>query len=430
VAGAPGSGKSAILLEAAIRACEFVGVCIVCPTGVLVHSFKAKLPEKDGIENIRVDTIQGILNYKRPGADAKVRWSPPSALRRIDLILVDEASQYEDREWQRFFTVIQEQPHKPFVMTVADFQQLQPIVSGALCRQHCECMQKVVLDTVYRSSDEPHLLFLNRIRLKQPDRALLQEYFDDRHWRHQSLEWCVAEGMRLADIEKQPFSWLTTTNEGASEVCQAALTLLSVGPAEIATGYLCDPSTKSTLRIVAKPGILLRLSRNFDKTRGFVNGAVVEVCESLRGNAVFTAKLVGSGNMVLVHPMEEDGQTFLPCCYGYATTIRRAQGADLHHGCLYFNQPMIAGRGYGYVGVSRFRSRSGCYLYGKLRRTDFLPVGPELEDEVLERGYDSLDSEDDGGCGLEYAFDENAECPDDLDPADDLGNVLLDFDPY
>ena len=87
---------------------------------------------------------------------------------------------------------------------------------------------------------------------------------------------------------------------------------------------------------MARRGILIiRLSRNFDKQRGFVNGAVAEVCESLRGNAVFTARLVGAGNMVLVHPMEEDGARFLPCCYGYTTTIRRAQGADLYHGCIY-----------------------------------------------------------------------------------------------
>ena len=116
------------------------------------------------------------------------------------------------------------------------------------------------------------------------------------------------------------------------------------------------------------------------------------VCESLRGNAVFTARLVGTGNMVLVHPMKDsDGGTFLPCCYGYATTIRRAQGADMHHGCVYFNQKKrAAARGYGYVGVSRFNTRAGCFLYGKLRRSDFLPGGEELEEEVLERGYESV----------------------------------------
>ena len=127
VKGRPGSGKSAVLLEAAIRACASIQVLIVCPTGVLVHSFKARLPEVEGIENISCDTIHGVLNYKRPGADSKVQWTPPSALRRIDLILCDEGSQYENQEWDRLFQVVKEQPHAPFLGIVADFQQLQPV---------------------------------------------------------------------------------------------------------------------------------------------------------------------------------------------------------------------------------------------------------------------------------------------------------------
>lgn len=97
---------------------------IVAPTGVLIHSFKAKLPDMDGVENISIDTIQGVLNYKRLGADSKVRWSPPSALRKYDLIFCDEGSQYDDLEWSRLFTCTREQPHKPFTAVVADFKQL------------------------------------------------------------------------------------------------------------------------------------------------------------------------------------------------------------------------------------------------------------------------------------------------------------------
>ena len=50
--------------------------------------------------------------------------------------------------------------------------------------------------------------------------------------------------------------------------------------------------------------------------------------------------------------------------------------------------------GYAYVGVSRFRTRKGCYLYGVLRQSDFLPVGADKEEEHWERGYDSLNSSD------------------------------------
>ena len=86
-----------------------------------------------------------------------------------------------------------------------------------------------------------------------------------------------------------------------------------------------------------------------------------------------------------------------------------------------------AARGYGYVGVSRFRSREGVHIFGKLRRTDFLPVGPELETEVLQRGYDSVDSDDEEGAGLEYAFaDEDEES--DTEVGVDRGNVLGDVD--
>ena len=34
-----------------------------------------------------------------------------------------------------------------------------------------------------------------------------------------------------------------------------------------------------------------------------------------------------------------------------------------------------ASRGYAYVGCSRFKKRAGFFLYGRLRVSDFLPVG-------------------------------------------------------
>ena len=184
-------------------------------------------------------------------------------------------------------------------------------------------------------------------------------------------------------------------------------------------------------QILAIETFSTRPTRNFDKQRGFVNGAIGVVCHSLRGNSVFTVRLQSTNNMVLVHPMEERGERFLPCCYGYATTIRRAQGADLEHGCMYFDQlKRPAARGYGYVAASRFKTRSGCHLYGKLRRSDFLPVGPDLESEHLERGYESMSSADSDGAGLEYAFSEGSgEESDTQDLSAYTANFLNDFEP-
>ena len=155
----------------------------------------------------------------------------------------------------------------------------------------------------------------------------------------------------------------------------------------------------------------MRLTRNLNKGRGFVNGATAIIEDSLEGNAVFTARLVGTGNLVLVHPIHEHGAIFLPCCYGYATTIRRAQGADLHHGCIFLDQKRRAAqRGYAYLACSRFKSRAGCYLYGRLRTSDFLPVDDVREDgklddnEIVERGYLSVSSDGDDGEGIALAY--------------------------
>ena len=262
---------------------------------------------------------------------------------------------------------------------------------------------------MYRSKDPDHLLFQNRIRVKQPTRQALREYFGSRHWKRRSLSQYVADGMHMGAEQGEQFTWLTATNKGSAQVCLAALQNLGITEADLKNGYSCDPQTKSDLRILARPGIVLRLSRNHDKFRGFVNGAVCVVEQSLYGNTVFTAKLLASGNLVLVHPMEEDGVRFLPCCYGYATTIRRAQGVSLSLGCIYFDQHYHAAqRGYGYVAVSRFRTKAGCHLYGKMRRTDFLPVGDEASDEDIERtAVSQSESDSEDGSGPMYDSDDD-----------------------
>ena len=229
--------------------------------------------------------------------------------------------------------------------------------------------------------------------------------------------------MSKAQVAAEPFVWLTATNQGASEVCEAALELAGITKLMLETGYFCDPTSKSSLRIVAKPGVYIRLCRNFDKKRGFVNGAIGIVVESLHGNAVFVVRLIGTGNLVLVHPMREHGETFLPCCYGYATTIRRAQGADLHHGCIYMDQlKRVAARGYAYVACSRFKSKAGCHLYGHLRVSDFLPVGLPREGEITERGVESQSSDEEcaGSSKIFRAF----ECR----PDDEQEEIPLDSD--
>ena len=226
--------------------------------------------------------------------------------------------------------------------------------------------------------------------------------------------------MKKKEAAGEPFVWLCATNAGAAEVCRAALRTHGISDEELEKGYLPDPASKSNLRILARPGLLIRLTRNCEKQRGFVNGAVGIIKEALYQNSIFIVELIVSKVLVLVSPIVEEKAVFLPCTYGWATTIRRAQGSTLTLGCVYFNQKFFAaGRGYGYVAVSRFRKRSGVYLFGKLRRTDFLPVKEESPDEVLVRG--------------EYSMSDNDSDLDDevMDGMDDIGdaNMIVEDEP-
>ena len=63
-------------------------------------------------------------------------------------------------------------------------------------------------------------------------------------------------------------------------------------------------------------------------------------------------------------------------------TIRRAQGSTLDTVGLLFDR-RCADRGYAYVGSSRVRRRDDLWLVGRVRRTDWLPVGDGTDEDEL-----------------------------------------------
>ena len=184
----------------------------------------------------------------------------------------------------------------------------------------------------------------------------------------------------------------------------------------IEKGFPTDPNQGESLLFYASPCVIVRLTRIVDKDRGYVNGVVGVVRQVLSRSegdipTVFTVEL-STGVLILVHPIYDKKRCFLPCTYGYATTIRRSQGATYRHGRIWFDHSYPPERGYGYVAASRFKSKAGIYLFGKIRRTDWLPVRESKEamehdqvhrSEESDSDYDSDDEEararprDDGG---------------------------------
>ena len=89
----------------------------------------------------------------------------------------------------------------------------------------------------------------------------------------------------------------------------------------------------------------------------------------------------------------------------------------MHQGCLFFDHNYPPARGYGYVATNRLKTKTGLYHYGRIRRTDWLPVGPALDTEQLFRGPES----DDG----EAMADEDAEAREMDENYDDAGGFYV-----
>ena len=271
-----------------------------------------------------------------------------------------------------------------------------------------QCLSEKVkgfhLTANYRTDDEDLKAFLRVVRVEQPQKSYLQSFFRGRHLQgplQECLRWTLSEGRRRG----VNFTWLCVTNpRGVRKVNLAALRALPqpITEEDLERDGFPGDAAAFAGPIILRVGLRLRLSRNLDKPRGFVNGALCTIVEVL-SRAVAVVELT-NGKLCLLHPVSDGNKTFLPCAYGYATTIRKAQGASLEAVVLFFDHCYPPERGYGYVGASRAKWKAGLFFYGRLRRTDWLPVGPGAIGEQEER----QDSSKSSASGSE----------DDYDPAD------------
>ena len=263
-------------------------------------------------------------------------------------------------------------------MLVGDFQQLQPIVGQP--RLHQNLQEQILQGAVTcvrlrqheaaRSTDPAMLDFLNRARQSQPSRAELESFFRGRLW-STDLEEAV-RCARTLERDGKDFTFLTVTNRGAAAINRARLQLqFPQAASELANNGGVPTDTEP---VVLDPGMRLRLTYNVDKDRSFVNGQMGSIRLMLRRDIFVLAS--DQGTSILVHLICVKGQMFLPVAYGWATTIRRAQGATLGRVGLWFDR-RVGDRGYAYVGVSRAKLKADVYHLGQIRRTDWRAVGGE-----------------------------------------------------
>jgi nucleoside-triphosphatase THEP1 len=399
VTGKPGAGKTEAVCACAVEAAEKgERVLIACPIGALVDTYRQKLPPN---ENIVVETVHSSHRITRR---ADEQYVPPGRLRTFDLIIYDEVSQLEASVWNMVKVAIEELNPHPFVCLVGDFKQLQPAFGEAELK---ETMRQMVIDGTIkhidlqqhphaRSTDPALLEFLSKVRDEQPERNEIGTFFDDRHLAPGSScrdDAAVFDAVQKSvEIEQEAgkhFVFLTVTNPSALKINHTRCMLEFGDHPDVkdATRWRqSDPDLGGL--VVAVKGMRIRLTRNVDKERSFVNGTLATV-EYVLSPEVFVA-VTTTGIRILVHPVKYDGEHFMPYSYGYATTMRKAQGSTMDLVCLWFDHKYAPDRGYAYVGASRVRRAIDLYLMGKIRRSDWLPVGMDARGgEQERRGSDS-----------------------------------------
>ncbi|CAE7621665.1 Usp17lc [Symbiodinium sp. CCMP2592] len=384
VKGGPGTGKTEVIIAAAQRALDDgCKVLIAGPIGLLVALYRTRLAPSP---NLTMETLHASFKVTR---SADEQYVPPGRLRSYDLIIFDEISQIDAHVWKILQTALAELYPQPFIVFVGDFQQLQPILGVHQLQLDLERQAaQALLPTIElqphaaaRSTDPVMLDFLGVVRERQPSRQSLERFFDGRMFSKNPVT-AARQAKAFEIANEQTFTFLTVTNRGAYAMNMQSLKLdfpEAAASIESGAGYPAD-SASGQDRILVEVGMRLRLTRNLDKDRGFVNGNLGIVKSKLRPD-VFVVKTI-QGVLILVHPVTIKGHKFIPACYAYATTIRRAQGATLGAACLCFDRRR-PDRGYAYVGASRVKQHTHLFHMGPVRRTDWLPVNGNPDQEQI-----------------------------------------------
>ena len=277
-------------------------------------SVRLRLPAGNLID---VETIHSAFKVTR---DRDAQYNPPGRLRQYDLIIFDEVSQIDTAVWQCLQVALSELSPCPYLVFVGDFQQLQPIFGEHQLRQNLQeqeaagNLHRVELQqhAAARSTDPQMLEFLAHARVHQPSRNCLEWFFEGRKL-SRDLDVAARQAVRVEQQNPgKTFTFLTVTNRGAQALNLARLKIEFPEAArkieameDVVVG---DPAAEAGLLSLEK-GMRVRLTRNLDKERGFVNGNMGVIVEMLTKES-FIMRTV-QGVLLLVHPIRVGNTTFV-----------------------------------------------------------------------------------------------------------------------
>ena len=278
-----------------------------------MHSPRLRLPPNN---LIAIETVHSAFKVTRKRDE---QYNPPGRLRHYDLIILDEVSQIDQEVWRCLQTALAELHPCPFVVFVGDFQQLQPVHGEHALYQDLRKeeaagrLRKITLQqhAAARSTDPGMLAFLTHARVHQPSRPTLENFFAGRRL-SRDLQAAVAKARSIEAETGRQFTFLTVTNKGAQALNLERLRAEfpdAASKIDNFQGVRGDPNADAGIMVI-QPGMRVRLTRNLDKERGFVNGNIGIVSKVIRPDVFIIDTL--QGMRILVHPIQDNHETFVP----------------------------------------------------------------------------------------------------------------------
>ena len=368
VLGKPGTGKS-FTLQQCIYFCieNNLTICVATPTGTLACTYKDIYGDE-----VTCDTIHSVFLFK---CNAKMSSSINSHLSVYDVIFIDEISQVSKELFHHVITTLTSLSSRPILVLCGDFCQQQPLATknnktvqteNILSCNHCmSYVIQFTLSQQYRIEDDFLLQFLHHIRYDIPTQDMVDTLCEDRILCHTGT---VTENV-YEHLKKLPdFLVLTVTRRSASFINNIIIS-------NVFTNHplaLVVAEDESLLPI--HKGMTIMLTRNVNKTIGFVNGQLVTV-QSISNQTIIATH--PNGHTINIFPMtsliDDIPVTKYPCLPGYATTISKVQGQTLPKVVLWLDTDTTPA-GTAYVALSRVRSLNDLYFLVPLSPSHFTPV--------------------------------------------------------
>ncbi|CAE7550517.1 unnamed protein product, partial [Symbiodinium sp. CCMP2592] len=358
VLGPAGSGKTTAVHDAIQRVSAAGGrILLTAPTGRLAAALRERFPD------LEVDTVHGAFLVHKPAQEAlEVLWP-------YDLIVVEEVGQLSRTIFERILEQWQATDQIPTLVFVGDFYQLPGVdPTSALDSPHWHSVliKKRQLHTMQRCKCPKLRKALELLRIGKPSVEQLRQIKAG----HKAPSLRRAGYVMNAEpsmedvahiLEETPNTlFLTISRRACAQLNDAAVaalfredTPLAVVPGDpesnvenFARGRMV---TQTPVEVPIYAGSRVILTKNLNKSVGFVNGMGAVVLGMDHGNIIVKTD---QGVRLAVHPWtSEDRVHHYPLRLGYASTLHKVQGTTLPHITLWLDVPNMPAAAY--VALSR-----------------------------------------------------------------------------